>query len=170
MNTRQKKILESWRLILWEFVKREWFSFFLSTSLGVLAAEAFDLLLRDWSFQYYLISHFEPSVSFDDPKHYVPYLVIVFGTMFLAVVALIFGYVRRGLKSWWAGVTSGLVLLPFSSAFLFSILPSSRFHHRLILGLAAASTWFLVSFVLYLAAKIRAERTVWEDEFTVSLS
>ena len=170
MNTRQKKILESWRLILREFVKREWFSFFLSTSLGVLAAEAFDLLLRDWSFQYYLIAHFGPSVSFDDPKHYVPYLVMVFGTMFLAVVAVIFGHMRRGLKSWWAGVTSGLVLLPFASAFLFSILPSSAFHHRLVLGLAAASTLFLTSFILYSAAKVRAERTVLEEEFTVPSS
>jgi hypothetical protein len=167
MNTRQKKVLESWRLLLREFVKREWLSIFLSTSLGVLAAEAFDLLLRDWSFQYYLMTHFEPSVSFDDPKHYFPYLAIIFGTMFLAVVVLIFGYARRGLKSWWAGVTSGLVLLPFASAFLLSILPSSRVHQRFILGLAAAGTWFLVSFVLYLTAKIRAERTVREDEFTV---
>lgn len=164
MNTRQKKILESWRLPLREFVKREWLSLFLSTSLGVLAAEVFDLLLRDDSFQHYLISHFEPSVSFDDPKHYAPYLVIVIGTMFLAVVAFIFGFVWRGLRSWWAGVTSGLVLLPFASAFLFSILPPSRIHHRLILDLAAGGTCFLVSFALYLAAKIRAERTVTEDE------
>ncbi len=170
MNTRQKKILESWHLLAREFVKREWFSIFLSTSLGVLAAETFDLLLRDDSFQYYLITHFEPSVSFDDPKHYVPYLVMVLGTMLLAVVAGILGYAWRGLKSWWAGVTSGLVLLPFASAFLFSILPSSRVHHRFILGLAAVGTWFLVSFALYLAAKIRAERTVREDEFTVPSS
>ena len=167
MDNRQKKVLKSWRLALWRFVKREWFSLFLATSLGVLVAEFFDLLLRDDAFQYYLISNFRPSASFDDPAHYVPYLVIVFGTIFLAVVALIFGYVRRGLKSWWAGVTSGLVVLPFVSAFLFSIIPSSRLHHRLILGLAAAGTCFLVSFVLYLAASIRAERTFREDEFTV---
>lgn len=83
------------------------------------------------------------------------------------MVALIFAYVRRGLKSWYAGVTSGLTLLPFASAFLFSFLPYSRFHHRLILGLAAAGISFLVSFALYLKAAIHAERTVREDEFTV---
>src|ERR1700737_3438769 len=75
MNSRQKKVLESWRLILWEFVKREWFSLFVWTSLGVLAAESFDLLLRDHSFRCYLVSKFWPSVSFADPKHYVPYPV-----------------------------------------------------------------------------------------------
>src|SRR6266852_2592423 len=119
MNSRQKKILESWRLILWEFVKREWFSFFLSTGLGVLLAEGFDLLLRDHSFQCYVISKL-PSVSSDDPTHYVPYLVIVLATMFLAVVAVGFNYLRRGVRSWWAGVTSGLIFLPFASAFLFA--------------------------------------------------
>ena len=122
MNSREKKVLQSWRLVLWEFVKREWFSLFLATSLGIVAAESFDLLLRDQSFRGYLVSNFKPSVSFDDPEHYVPYLVIVFGTMFLAVVALVFGYVRRGLRSWWAGVTSGLVLhlLPLLSFLRFS--------------------------------------------------
>ena len=170
MNSREKKVLQSWRLVLWEFVKREWFSLFLATSLGIVAAESFDLLLRDQSFRGYLVSNFKPSVSFDDPEHYVPYLVIVFGTMFLAVVALVFGYVRRGLRSWWAGVTSGLVLLPFASAFILAVLPSRVFHHRFILGLATAGTWFLVGFVLYLAAKIRAERTVREEEFTVPSS
>jgi hypothetical protein len=169
MNSRQKKILESWRPILWEFVKREWFSFFLSTGMGVLLAEGFDLLLRDHSFQCYLVSKL-PSVSLDDPTHYVPYLVIVFCAMFLAVVALGFSYVRRRARSWWAGVTSGLMFLPFASAFLFSILPSSRFHHRLIVGLGAAGIWFLTGFALYLKARIHAERTVREDEFTVPLS
>src|SRR5216683_8034749 len=170
MNTRQKTILESWRKAFWDFVKREWLSFFLSSGLGVLAAGLFDLLLRDHSFQSYLVSTFENSVPFDDPKHYIPYLVVVFGTLFLAVVALVFGYVRRGVQSWWAAVTSGLVLLPFASAFVFSILPSSRFHHRPIAALAAAGVLFLVSFALYLVATIRAERTVRESEFTVPLS
>jgi hypothetical protein len=169
MNSRQKKILESWRLILWEFVKREWFSFFLSTGSGVLLAEGFDLLLRDHSFQYYLISKL-PSVSSDDPTHYVPYLVIVLATLFLAVVAVGFNYLRRGVRSWWAGVTSGLVFLPFASAFLFAILPPSRLHHRLIAGLTAAGIWSLTGFGLYLQARIRAERTFREEEFTVPLS
>jgi hypothetical protein len=61
-------------------------------------------------------------------------------------------------------------LAPFASAFILAVLPSRVFHHRFILGLATAGTWFLVGFVLYLAAKIRAERTVREEEFTVPSS
>jgi hypothetical protein len=167
MNTRQKNILESWHQVLWNFTKREWFSLFLWSGLGVLAAESVDLLLRDHSFQRYLLSTYKPNVSFDEPKHYAPYVAIVLVTMFLAVIAYISAYVRRGLKSWRAGVTSGLVLLPFVSAFFVSILPSSRFHHRLILGCSVAGLWFLLGFVLYLMAKIRSERIVREEEFKV---
>jgi hypothetical protein len=45
------------------FVQREWFSLFLSTSLGVLAAEYVDLLLRDHSFQSYLVINYLPFVT-----------------------------------------------------------------------------------------------------------
>jgi predicted KAP-like P-loop ATPase len=170
MNTRQKKICEAWSQLLWGFVQREWFSLFLSSSLGVLAAESIDLLFRDRSFQNYLVTNYLPIVSFDDPRHYIPYLALAFSAMFLAVLAFVYLYMRRGLKSWWAGVTSGLVLLPFASAFLISMLPSSRFHHRFFLGCTVVGIWFSVSFLLYLAAKIRAERTVREDEFKVPSS
>ena len=103
MNTRQKNILESWHQVLWSFTKREWFSLLLWSGLGVLAAESVDLLLRDHAFQRYLLSNYKPNVSFDDPKHYAPYVAIVLVTMFLAVIAYISAYVRRGLKSWRAG-------------------------------------------------------------------
>jgi predicted KAP-like P-loop ATPase len=167
MNTRQKKILGSWRQLLWDFARREWLSLFVSSSLGVLAAESAHLFLLDHSFQSFLASEYKSSISFDEPRYYAPYLTIVFITMFLAVGPFISGYIWRGLKSWWTGVTSGLLLLSFASVVLFSLLPSSRFHHRLILGCGAVGAWFFFSFVLYLVAKIHAERTVREDEFKV---
>jgi hypothetical protein len=167
LNTRQKQVIQAWPQLLLGFVQREWFSLFLWSSLGVLAAECVDLLLRDHSFQDDLVTNYLPIVLSDNPRHYVPYLTIVFGTMFLAILPFISAYIWRGLRSWWTGVTSGLVLLPFASSFLFSMLLPSYLHHRLILGCGAVCVWFLLSFVLYLVAKIRADRTVHEDEFKV---
>jgi hypothetical protein len=97
-------------------------------------------------------------------------LFIVFATLFLAVVGLVSTYLWRGLKSWWSGVTSGLVLMPFVLAFTFSILPSSRLHHRFILGCITIGVCFLSGFLLYLRAEIRRERTVGEDELIVPSS
>jgi predicted KAP-like P-loop ATPase len=168
MNARQKKIIKSWRQIFREFVKREWFSLFMSSGLGILTAETVHLSFQDLLFQSFLASHYKPSVSFDDPKYYVPYAAICFIAIVLAMSGFISSYIWRGLKSWWTGVTSGLLLLPFASGLIFSMLPPSCVSHRFILGCTVAGVWFFAGFVLYLAAKIHSERTVREDEFRVS--
>ena len=170
MNTRQNKILESWRKVLRIFVKREWFSLFTASGLGTLGAEFVHLLLRDYSFQSFLAARYKPSVSLDDPQYYAPYITIVFIAVLFATGPFIFRFIRRGLVSWWTGVTSGLVLLPFLSAFLFSILPSSCAYHRLVAGFTAAGIWFSSSFALYLLAEVHSRRTVREDEFKVPSS
>src|SRR5947208_2014159 len=66
MNTRQKNILESWHQVLWNFTKREWFSLFLWSGLGVLAVESVDPLLRDHSFQRYLLSKYKTIIDEGD--------------------------------------------------------------------------------------------------------
>ncbi len=171
MNSRQKKILGSWRGLLWNFVKREWIPVFVSSGIGVLAAEGVHLLWRDQSFQSSLVSKYSPSwLSFDDPRYYIPYLSIALFSVFLAVALSISVNFWRGLKSWLFGVTSGLVLLPFASAFSISILPAPAAGRRLMLGSALITAWFLGSFRLYLRAKVRAARTVHEEEFTVPQS
>jgi predicted KAP-like P-loop ATPase len=167
MNSRQKRICETWRQLLLGFVQREWFTLFLSSALGVLAAESVELFFRDHSFQRDLITYYLPIVSFNDPQHYIPFLTIVGIMVLLSIAVFMSAYIRRGLKSWWAGVTSGLILLPFASACLFSLLPSSRFHHRLILAFGTIGFWFLFSFVLLLVARVRTERTVLETDFKV---
>jgi len=153
MNSRQKRICEIWHQLLLGFAKREWFSVFLSSGLGVLAAEVVELLSRDHSFQNKIIANYVPTVTFDDPRQYVPYLAIIFGTMILGVAAFVSAYFWRGLKSWCVGVTSSLMLLPFASAFLFSLLPSSRFHHRLTLACVTV-VFFLHQFCLVLCGEV----------------
>src|SRR5580704_5846024 len=167
MNARQTQILKSWRQHFRGFIKREWFSLFMSSSLGVLAAELLHVLWLDLSFQSYFISKYKPAVPLDELRYYLPYLSIVAILACIAISAIVFGYIWRGLKSCWYGVTSGLIVLPFASAFLLSILPSHRLHHRFLLGCAFVAVWLLASFSLYVGAKIRSERTVREAEFAV---
>lgn len=170
MNPRQKKVRDSWRLILRQFTKREWFSYFASSTAGVLTAEAAHLVLRDHAFQTFLINRYKPAASFDDPKYYVSYVTIIVTLAVLAIGPFLFAYTKRGIRSWWAGVTSGLVLLPFTSALFLALVPPSCVPDRILLGGVTAAIWFAGSFGLHLRAKIHAERTISEDEFKVPSS
>jgi KAP family P-loop domain len=167
LNSRQENVLNSWHRVLQQFVKREWFSLFLSTGLGILVGECIDLLLWDHSFQRYFFANYIPSAHLDDPKRDFPYVVLLLGAMFLAVVPVISTYIRRGIRSWWAGVTSGLVFLPFAAAVLFSLLRISQLQLRLVYGCSVIGICFLVSFALHLMQQVRAERDIREDEFAV---
>src|SRR5260370_41322481 len=170
LNSRKRKVLKGWRQQLWVFARREWLSLFVSCSLGVAAAGIIRLVLWDHSFQDFVVSKYKPSVTFDVPRLYIHYLIIIAVTVFLAMVLLIPGFLWRGLKSWWQGVTSGLVLLSFASAFFSLILPSPSLRHSLVATSKMISLSFLISFVLYMRARIRAEGTVREEDFKVSSS
>ena len=169
MNARQKQVCSSWRLYLRAFVKREWMSVFLSSAFGILVAELVHLILLDSPFQFYVASKYEHSLSFADVKHYVPYLLITLGALFLGLAPFGCAYVWRGLKSWWVGVTSGLVVMPFATAFLFSTLSAPRLRCRFALACVADAVWFSAGFLLHMEARIHGERTVREDEFRVPL-
>ena len=167
MNSRQKKIQDSWPRQLQDFAKREWFSLFLSSGLGVLTAELVHLVAQDHAFQNSITTHYKPWVSSDDSRYYLPYLAIFLFVMLLAFGPPLWMNVWRGLKSWGTGVTSGLVLLPFASAFWISILPAPSAPQRLLLAFCLAITLFMASFRLYLRGNVRAARTIHENEFTV---
>jgi hypothetical protein len=138
--------------------------------LGVIAAGFIRLVLWDHSFQVFLFSKYKPSVTFDDPRLYVHYLITIAVTIFIAIFLFIPGFLWRGLKSWWEGVTSGLALLSFGSVFLFLILPSPSLRHSLAAISEMISISFLTSFVLYMRARVSAERIVHEEEFMVPSS
>jgi len=170
LNGRQKILLRSWHRSLWDFAKREWLPFFLWSGLGVFTGEVVDALLRDRAFRHYLVVNYRPSVSFDNPEHYVPYLAVILGTILLSIIAYLCVYLWRGMKSWWAGVTSGLILLPFVSALLLSVVRPSRIPDRLLLGCMAGLLWFSFGFALYFKARIHSQRAMEESEFVVPSS
>src|SRR5258708_4308588 len=159
MNSSQKGILRSWRGLMWSFLKREWVAAFLATSVGALTAQSVHLIFWDASFQSFLAAKYkvEPPLSFDNPAYYTPYLILGCVAAVAAIAALAWLYIWRGLKSWWAGVTSGLILLPFASTFLLctlpaSTLPSTVSRHRLLSSGAGLILSFCISFLLFLKA------------------
>jgi hypothetical protein len=168
MNSRQKKILGSWPSLLWDFAKREWISLFASGGLGVLLSQLVYLLWQDLSFQSAFASKYGPAwVRSDEPRHYVPYLIVGLVLFLASLVLSGSGNLWRGLKSWFLGVTSGLVFLPFASGLVISMLPAPSGKRRLILGAGLIVAWFLASFRLYLRSNVRAVRTINEQDFTV---
>jgi AAA ATPase domain len=171
LNGQQKRILASWPQLLWNFARREWISVFVSSGAGVLAAEIFHLLWRDRSFQLGLSTKYKPGwVNFDDPRYYTFYILAILVLVLLAVGPFLSINIWRGIKSWLHGVTSGLVLLPFTTAFSLSLLPEPTLERRLILGFGLIVTWFLAGFILYIRANSYAARTIAEEEFRVSQS
>jgi predicted KAP-like P-loop ATPase len=170
MNDGQRRIRKDWKRVLSEFAKREWTSALISAGLGVITAGIFHLLFKVQSFQSFLVTKYKPAVSFDDPRVYVPLLIISLIAFMAAITPVGSSYIIRGVRSWWTGVTSGLIVLSFGSAFFFSVLPSELIAHRLSWGFIFELVWLVTSFFLHLRARVQAERGIPENEFKVSQS
>jgi predicted KAP-like P-loop ATPase/F0F1-type ATP synthase membrane subunit c/vacuolar-type H+-ATPase subunit K len=168
LDNQQRKVLKTWRKLLVDFTRREWFSIFIWSGLGAVFAGLVRLLLLDRSFQHFLASKYMPSGTFDDPRLYLPYLITFAVTIFVGIALQFPTFLWRGLQSWWAGVTSGLALLSFTSSFILLTQRQPSTQRRLIIGFAIIVVSFLFSFVLYLRARTHAEDTPVEDDLRVA--
>ena len=111
-----------------DFTRREWSSVFIWAGLGAMAAGLARLSVWDPSFQAFLRSKYAPVGLLDDARLYVPYMLTIAIAFLLAITFHILAFTRRGLRSWWAGVTSGLALLPFTSTFVLLSVSDRRTH------------------------------------------
>jgi hypothetical protein len=167
LSVQQSSVLKARRQLLREFTKREWLSLFVWSGFGALAAGLVRLVLSA-SFQAYLTSRYLPSPTFGDRRLLLPYLITAVGAFFLGIALRIPGFLWRGLRSWWAGVTSGLALLPFTSTFVLLTMHSPSVHWRLTADFGIVAASFLLGFVLYLKAEAHAEDTFVEEDLRVS--
>ena len=135
---------------------------------GAVAAGLVRLMVRDAAFQAFLRYNYLPSGVLDHVSLYVPYLLALSAALLLGIAFHVPAFVRRALRSWWEGVTSGLALLPFTSTLvgLTVHFPSTWWRVTVVCGAMAAS--FLSSFVLYLKAAATAQDTPLEDDLRVS--
>jgi hypothetical protein len=169
MNNRQKEVLASWPMLLWNFTKREWLSVFLSASAGVVVAQFVHLAWLDRAFESSFVGHYKPTwILSDNPRYYVPYAGVFGLFVLIALAPRLYPRVWRGLRSWLNGVTSGLVFLPFASSLVITLLPEPAALRRLLLGSILAVAWFSVGFYRHLRANLTAARTIGEEEFMVS--
>jgi len=93
---------------------------------SALLAGLFRLGWGDHSFRAFLKDKYVPAaLRFDDPGSYVLFLLVISFAVLMGMALEIPRYVWRGLRSWWAGVTSGLALFTFGFT-----LGSSFFRHQ----------------------------------------
>lgn len=170
MNNEQKKVLRAWRELLWAFSKREWFSVLIWSALGALGAGLTRLFLFDRLFGTFATATYLPSAKhFDDAQLYFPYALAVALAAGAAIVIYSLEIIARGFRSWIAGVTTGLCLLPFTSMFVVLTLHHGAIQYQLLTDLAIVAVCFLVGYMLHLAARLRAERPLKEEDLRVPL-
>lgn len=136
---------------------------------GVIGAGLIRLTLWDHSFEGFLGSKYLPlGKIFDDPRLYLPYLITGAVAVFLGSALRIPRLMWRCLRSWWAGVTSGLSLLSSTATFVAFTCNFSSIQRRLLFAVATIVISFTASFVFYLRARVHAEDTPPEDALMVS--
>jgi hypothetical protein len=158
-----------WKTVIHNFFHRELLSILFWASLGAIAAALVRALISDHSFDTFLLTtYLPPPKRFDEPARYVPYLLT--GAVAVVIIVLIRGWriVRRGVKSWFLGVTSGLKFISFTSTIILLNLTRYSIQWRLGVILAILTGAFLLTCILrYLAIK-RNRRTPAESDVSVS--
>ena len=136
---------------------------------SALLAGLFRLGWGDHSFRAFLKDKYVPAaLRFDDPGSYVLLLLVISFAVLMGMALEIPRYVWRGLRSWWAGVTSGLALFTFG--FTLGVLVLSAPTAVKLWTIAKyVGLFFLLSFCLFIKARISAERVIPEEKLLVRL-
>lgn len=164
-----RQILATGLHLLADFTNREWLSVFIWSGLGVLAAAAFRLALWDQAFEHFLGNKYVPTEKmFDDPRLYVPYLVTLAVAIVLATALRIPAFIRRYIRSWLAGVTSGFPLVCSVVGFIGFTFGFRTVVFRLLFVAISLVLLYLASFALYVRAIIHAEDLPSEEDLRVS--
>ena len=158
-----------WKQGVRNFFQKEVLSILLWGSLGAIAAALIRALISDHSFDTFLITtYLPPPKRFDEPARYVPYLLT--GAAAVVVFILIRGWriVRRGVKSWILGVTSGLKFIAFVSTVALLNLTRYSLLSRLLANLAVIVGFLLAACILRHLAIRRNDRTPDESAVRVN--
>lgn len=91
------------------FLLSELPSLFIWACVGAFCAALVHLCLADYNFSLFLGSQYaDHAKHFDAPKTYLVYGVTIATALLIILLFRVPALVTRGVKSWWAGVTSGL--------------------------------------------------------------
>ena len=159
-----------WKTVIHNFFQRELLSILFWASLGAIAAALVRALISDHSFDMFLITtYLPPPKRFDEPGRYIPYLIT--GAVAIVFIVLIRGWriVRRGVKSWRLGVTSGLKFISFTSTLIVLSLTQYGIQRRLAVDLGILVAAFLCACILRYLAIIRSYHIPNEADIRVSV-
>jgi hypothetical protein len=163
-----KTTARRWTL-LYSFVAHEISSVAAGAFFGVLAAALLHFFLYDTAFRVFLKAHYSNDLKLlDDPRAYLTYCT--FGAV--ALVAFmsirIWSVSRRGLRSWFLGVTSGLRSLCFVFTFTIFGLHSISLSSRVIAELVAICAALCIASILHIRATDAREQAPTEKDVQVS--
>jgi hypothetical protein len=152
-----------------EFIKREWFDVILWSGLGAIGATLLRLIFLDSALRkFFVLTYIPPSNRFDDIWLYFPYVITLAAILSVAMLVRVQEMARRGISSWWSGVTSGLCLIPFLSILLALALPYGPAVRRGYIALAFVLFSTTIAFLLHIKARVAAERQISEESLRVA--
>jgi predicted KAP-like P-loop ATPase len=145
--------MKNWVLREWgtfrDFAKREIFPCILFFAVGILLGAVIRLLLVDPVFHQVLLARYgNPPKFADSTAPYALYAVTIAGAIVLGALLKLVPLSRRALRSWAAGVLSGMPAVSFLSALLFCATEQKALHVRVIWAGACFLLGGLVSFLL----------------------
>jgi len=153
----------------WTFLKREWTSVFVSSGIGILAASLLRLLLSDKGFSEFCKSEYSPILThFDGIDVYSPFAIGMVMAFAVALLPRVLLGIRKGLRSWLLGVTSGMRLLPFLSSLAILTIYEAKPENQYLLDFKVVAILFTISFGLYLIGQIQSQKQVKEEDVQVT--
>jgi hypothetical protein len=136
---------------------------------GIIGAALIRLALWDQAFEAFFGAKYIPSEKMlDDPRLYLPYLITGAVAVLLGSALRVPVFLGRCVRSWWAGVTSGLSFLSFTATFVAFTFGFSSMQRRLGFAATTLAISFAASFVLYLKGRIHADEIPAETDLKVS--
>lgn len=152
------------------FLLSELPSLFTSACVGALCAALLHLCLQDHNFSLYLGNQYaDRAKHFDAPKTYLIYGITIAATILLILIFRLPFVIKRGLKSWWAGVTSGLRFLSALLTFGFLALPLWTFVGRFSVYLTSLLAAVTVAVIHHERARASRARVLTEKDIQVSV-
>jgi hypothetical protein len=159
-----------WKTVIHNFFQRELLSILFWSSLGTIAAAIVRALISDHSFDTFLITTYLPLPKrFDEPARYVPYLLTGAVAVVIIVLIRLWRIVKRGITSWFLGVTSGLKFISFTSTLIVLSLTRYSIRQRLAADLAILAVALLCACVLRYLAIDRSYHIPNEADIRVSV-
>jgi hypothetical protein len=153
-----------------QFLLSELPSLFIWACIGAICAALLHLCLRDHNFSLYLAHQYaDRAKNFNTPQTYLAYGVTIAAAALLVLAFRLPSLVRRGLRSWWAGVTSGLRFLSALLTFSFLTLPLGSFTTRLCAYLISLLAVSAVAILHHERARASRLRVLTEKDIQVSV-